>query len=158
MNLSESLALRLEEVFINGTWIANTNYQSELETVDKNLAISQVSPLNTIGEITYHINYYLDGLNHVFNGGKLEIRDKFSFDLPSVLNHEEWEQLSSTLIINAKCFINHVKSLPNEELSKPFVKEKYGSFLRNIEGVIEHSYYHLGQIVLIKRILQEEST
>lgn len=28
-----------------------------------------------------------------------------------------------------------------------------GSYLRNIEGVIEHSYYHLGQISLIKKMI-----
>jgi hypothetical protein len=31
------------------------------------------------------------------------------------------------------------------------VEEKYGSVLRNIMGVIEHTHYHLGQIVLLKK-------
>jgi len=30
---------------------------------------------------------------------------------------------------------------------------KYGNYFRNIVGVIEHIHYHLGQIVLIKKIL-----
>lgn len=38
-------------------------------------------------------------------------------------------------------------------LDKPFIDEKYGSYIRNIEGVIEHSYYHLGQIVLLKKMI-----
>jgi hypothetical protein len=43
-------------------------------------------------------------------------------------------------------------------LDQPFVDEKYGSYLRNIEGVIEHSYYHLGQISLIRKmIIQPQS-
>ena len=41
----------------------------------------------------------------------------------------------------------------------PFIDGKYGSYLRNIEGIIEHSYYHLGQISLIRKmIIQNDST
>jgi hypothetical protein len=29
-------------------------------------------------------------------------------------------------------------------LDQPFVDEIFGSYWRNIEAVIEHSYYHLG--------------
>jgi hypothetical protein len=36
-------------------------------------------------------------------------------------------------------------------LSQPFVKDEYGSCLQNIEAQIEHSYYHLGQVSLIKK-------
>jgi hypothetical protein len=38
---------------------------------------------------------------------------------------------------------------------EPFVDEKYGTLLRNIEGVIEHSYYHLGQIALIRKMITQ---
>lgn len=37
--------------------------------------------------------------------------------------------------------------------SQPFVKQEYGTYLRNIEAQIEHSYYHLGQISLIKKMI-----
>ena len=41
--------------------------------------------------------------------------------------------------------------MPEEELNQVFVDEKYGTFHRNINALIEHGYYHLGQIVLIKK-------
>jgi len=42
-------------------------------------------------------------------------------------------------------------------LDSVFVDEKYGTYLRNIEGVIEHCYYHLGQISLIKKLVSENA-
>ena len=42
-------------------------------------------------------------------------------------------------------------------LAQTFVYEKYGSYLRNIEGVIEHSYYHLGQVSLIRKMIMQQS-
>ncbi|MGJ8593340.1 MAG: hypothetical protein ACSHXF_12375 [Aquaticitalea sp.] len=46
--------------------------------------------------------------------------------------------------------------MPDSQLNAVFVDAKYGTYLRNIDGMIEHSYYHLGQIVLIKKLLQLE--
>ena len=39
-------------------------------------------------------------------------------------------------------------------MNEGFVDEKYGTYLRNIDGMIEHAYYHLGQVVLIKKLLE----
>jgi len=39
------------------------------------------------------------------------------------------------------------------QLEETFVDEKYGNYLRNIEGIIEHGYYHLGQISLLKKMI-----
>lgn len=78
------LANRLREVYLNGRWIANTNYKDQLLSVNREQAIQQVGDLNTIAALTFHINYYLEGVLHVFNGGKLEISDKYSFDLPPI--------------------------------------------------------------------------
>lgn len=36
---TEQLVLRLREVFLNGTWIANTNYKDQLENLDWKIAV-----------------------------------------------------------------------------------------------------------------------
>lgn len=55
---------------------------------------------------------------------------------------------------NAQRFVDTVKQMDDEMFDQPFIDEKYGTVLRNIEGVIEHSYYHLGQIVLVNKLIQ----
>jgi len=57
MNRSEHLASRLNEVFLNGYWIANTNYKDQIQSVSWQQATQQVASLNTIAALTYHINY-----------------------------------------------------------------------------------------------------
>ena len=155
MNRTESLAGRLREVFLNGHWIANTNYKEQLQDVYWKHATRKVESLNTVAALTYHINYYLAGLLQVLAGGPLEIRDKFSFDLPPITSEAEWEKLKNEFLANAEAFAAAVEQLPEDVLDKPFMDEKYGSYLRNIEGVIEHSYYYLGQISLIRKLLTQ---
>jgi hypothetical protein len=45
--------------------------------------------------------------------------------------------------------------MPEEKLNQVFVDEKYGTYQRNIDAMIEHAYYHLGQIVLIKKMIND---
>lgn len=153
MNSAKHLANRFREVLLNGTWIANTNYKHQLSDMTWQQATTKVHSLNTIAALTYHINYYQEGIINVFEGGALKIRDKYSFDCPPITSKEEWEHLLNALLSNAEKFANHVEQIPDDKLNDDFVEAKYGSYLRNIEGIIEHSYYHLGQISLIHKIL-----
>jgi hypothetical protein len=158
MKKTEFLATRLREVLLNGKWIANTNFKEQLENINWEQATKKVDSLNTIALLTFHINYYLQGLLQVFEGGPLEIRDKYSFDMPEIKSESDWNKLVNTFLSNAKLFANKVEQMDESKLEQPFVDKKYGNYWRNIEGVIEHSYYHLGQVSLIKKtILQPKS-
>ncbi len=147
------IANRLREVLLDGKWIANTNFKEQIESVTWQQAVQPVADLNTIAKLTFHINYYLDGILHVLNGGRLEIRDKYSFDMPEIKSETEWQQLVSTFIRNAELFADKVETIPEEMFDRVFVEEKYSTYGRNIEGMIEHVYYHLGQVVLIRKMI-----
>lgn len=155
MSGNKAIASRLREVYLNGRWIANTNYADQLKELDWQLAIKKVDHLNTIAVLTYHINYYLDGLLNAFDTGKLTISDKYSFDLPEIQSATEWQQLVTTFLNNAEKFATAVEQMDDRLFDQPFIEEKYGTYLRNIEGVLEHSYYHLGQIVLLKKMISK---
>ena len=65
------------------------------------------------------------------------------------------DELRQALWTNAERFAGQVERMSAKELEQIFVKEQYGNYRRNIEGVIEHSYYHLGQLSLIKKMIRE---
>ena len=153
MKRNLTLASRLREIFLNGQWIANTNYKQQLQSVNWEQATQKFGDLNTIAALTYHINYYIAGLLSAFKTGKLEIRDKYSFDLPPIRSEADWSRIVTDFLDNSEKFSLEIEQMEDAVFDKPFVDEKYGSNLRNIEAVIEHSYYHLGQIVLIRKMM-----
>ena len=155
MTRSTSLAHRLQEVLLDGLWIANTNCKQQIESVTWQQATQKPGNLNSIAALTFHLNYYLAGILNVFNGGTLDIKDQYSFDLPPIQSEADWKDLTSAFITNANEFIHYIKNMSDRKLDEVFVDEKYGTYMRNIEGVIEHSYYHLGQISLIKKLVIE---
>jgi hypothetical protein len=153
MARNTAIAGRIREVLLDGRWIANTNYKDQLLRVDWQQAIQKIGNLNTIAALTYHINYYLAGLLRAFESGKLDISDKYSFDLPPVNTAADWEQLRDELFRNSEKFAAYVEQMPDGQFDAPFIDRQYGDYLRNIEGIIEHSYYHLGQIALIRKMI-----
>ncbi|MDY8137356.1 DUF1572 domain-containing protein [Aquimarina sp. 2201CG5-10] len=158
MKKTKQIADRFREVILNGTWVANTNYKDQLSQLTWKEATTKVGNLNTIAVLTFHINYYIAGVLQVFEGGALEIRDKYSFDAPPIQSQEDWEKRLNALFNNAEKFANRIEEMPDQKMDEAFVDPKYGSYQRNIDGMIEHSYYHLGQISLIKKMLLETET
>lgn len=153
MSSTSQLAKRFREVMLDGLWIANTNFKDQLKDISLEQATAKVGSLNTIAMLTFHIDYYIAGLINVFEGGDLEIKDQFSFDLPSIESQEKWEELLHKLWNDSEKFAVLLEQMPDYKMNEVFVDEKYGSYLRNIDGMIEHAYYHLGQISLIKKLL-----
>ena len=153
MSTTSQLAKRFREVLLDGLWIANTNFKDQLCKVTWEQAITKIGSLNTIAMLTFHIDYYIAGLVNVFEGGDLEIRDKYSFDLPPIESQEQWEALLNKLWVDSEKFAGLLEQMSDSKMNEVFVDEKYGTYLRNIDGVIEHAYYHLGQITLIKKLL-----
>ena len=153
MNNQLKLANRFREVILNGTWIANTNFKNELSKINWKIAIKKRENLNSIAALAQHIHYYIKGIKNVFLGGRLEISDKYSFDFPEIQSEQEWLNFLVEFWKDSEELALLIETMEETKLNAYFVEEKYGSYYRNIDAMIEHSYYHLGQIVLINKIL-----
>ncbi|MEP7141623.1 MAG: hypothetical protein ABI707_02075 [Ferruginibacter sp.] len=57
---------------------------------------------------------------------------------------------------DAENFACVIEQVPESMLRENLSGEKYGNYYTNIHGIIEHTHYHLGQIVLIKQILLQD--
>jgi hypothetical protein len=157
MKSTSEIAKRFREVILNGTWVASTNYKHQLTDLNWKIATAKFNSLNTIAALAQHIHYYINGVKNVFKGGNLEIKDKYSFYFPPIQSQNEWESFLTKFFNDAEEFASLVEQMPEEKLKEVFVDEKYGTYQRNIDAMIEHSYYHLGQIVLLKKILSSGS-
>jgi hypothetical protein len=157
MSLAKQMADQFREVHLSGTWIAGTNIKDQLTKVSWQQAVTKIDSLNTLAALAFHINYYIAGLNTVFEGGTLSIKDKYSFDSEPIESQKDWDKLKHKMWSDAERFANHVEQLSGEKLNEGFVDIKYGTYQRNIQAMIEHCYYHLGQIVLIRKIIESRN-
>ena len=152
MNLTGQIAKNLREVFFGGNW-TSSNLKDNLADVTWQQATAQVYSFNTVAALTYHMNYYVSAVLNVLQGKPLDAKDKYSFDLPLIQSQEDWEKLLNKTWTDAETFASLIEQLPETKLWETFTDKKYGNYYRNLHGVIEHIHYHLGQIVLLKKIL-----
>lgn len=153
MELGPQLASQFRDIFLEGRWIANTNLRDQLSDLDWVQATTRVGRLNTIAELTFHLHYYVAGILQVLQGGTLDIRDRYSFDAPPIHTEADWAQRRQQLWRDAEHFATAVELMSNEDLTRSFADPQYGNYYRNIQGMIEHGYYHLGQIVLLRKLI-----
>ena len=156
MKLTKQIAKRFREVLLNGQWVLGTNFKDQLSDINWKQATATIGSLNSIAALTFHIDYYIAGVLHVLEGGSLEIRDKLSFDLPPIQSQKDWKDLKNKLLNDANTFAKKLELMDDSKLEEVFVDKKYGTYKRNLNAMIEHSYYHLGQITLIKKLILEQ--
>lgn len=133
---------------------ANTNFKDQLRVIPLKVAEKKYDNINSIAQLSYHVGYYIHGVLEALKSGELTVRDKYSLDIPCLNTEEDWEDLKNQLFKDTEELAQLVEEFHISQLEETFVNKKYGSIKRNIEGIIDHAYYHLGQIVLIKKLLK----
>lgn len=150
--LTKQLAKHFREVYYGGNWTW-VNLRDTLKDISWEEAVARVHEGNTIAVLVYHISYYVSVQLKVLKGGPLEGTDKDSFNSPAIRSKEEWDTLLNRVWQEADEYATLVEQFPDSRLEEFFVIEKYGTWFRNLLGLIEHTHYHLGQIVIIKKML-----
>ncbi|MGZ5190935.1 MAG: DinB family protein [Flavisolibacter sp.] len=156
MKITEQIAKQFRDLHFGGNW-TSVNLKQTLADVSWQQATKQVYNFNTIALLIYHIHYYVDAVMKVLQDEPLNANDKYSFEHPPIESEEDWQNLLNKTWEDAERFISLVEQLPETKLWEPFADGKYGNYYRNIQGIIEHSHYHLGQIVLIKKLMQSDA-
>jgi hypothetical protein len=152
MSIAKQLAKHLRDVHFGGNW-STVDLKSTLADVKWEETAMQVYSLNSIAALTFHLAYYLEVLITVLEENKLVGKDELSWISPAVQSQEDWESLKEGIWVKAEKAATLVEKLPDELLTRDFVDPKYGTYYRNIAGIIEHMHYHLGQIVIIKKLV-----
>lgn len=157
MNLQQQIAKQFRDVHFGGNWTA-VNLKEAVADVTWQEATTKLSTLNTIATLVFHTNYYVATVLKVLKGEPLTGKDKYSFDHPPIQSTEDWQVLLQKTWDEAKEFARMIEDLPTEKLEETFFDEKYGNYYRNLTGIIEHMHYHLGQIVIIKKLIREKGS
>jgi hypothetical protein len=157
LNLNNAIALQFRSVFFGGNW-TSVNMKDTLQDVGWQQATRKQEGMNSIALLVFHTGYYVREVLKVLRGQPLKAHDKYSFDLPPVNSEKEWNELVAETLENALQFADAIEALTEEQLGADFSDPKYGSYYRNLHGIIEHTHYHLGQIALLKKLTAVSSS
>ncbi len=144
MNTPQQIGKHLRDVVFGKNWTCST-IKEQLENVTFAEATKQIHGLNTIFTLLHHLAYYMPAQINVLEGKPLIAKDAESFILPNIENEAAWENYKQEIYNNAEKLALLIEALPQEKLNTYFENEKYGTYYRNLTGLIEHTHYHLGK-------------
>lgn len=153
MVTTAQIAKHVHQMYFGDNW-TEVNLKDTLSKIPYEIAVKKVEGFNSILALTYHIHYFTKAQLKVLEHGILDAKDSESYKYPHITSQLEWVTFLNTIWKEAKQFSVLVKKLPNSILQTPFVHEKYGTYATNFMGLIEHTHYHLGQIVIIKKVIR----
>ncbi|MBP6334499.1 MAG: DinB family protein [Bacteroidia bacterium] len=156
MNTPQQIAKHFREIHFGGNWTCS-NLKDNLSKVTWKQATTKIDSFNTIATLAFHVNYFVSAVLKVLQGEALNANDKYSFDHPPISKKEDWDSFLDKMWSDAEQFANLVEQLSESKLQEIFTDEKYGTYYRNLNGIIEHSHYHLGQIVILHKLVSKGS-
>jgi uncharacterized damage-inducible protein DinB len=114
--------------------------------------VTNSSP-NTIVALLHHITFYNEVVLERLKRNIPFMSNANGFDVPVLNNERDWIELKERNIQSAQYLAEAVKQFPEEKIFEPILPD-FSTVYKTLHGVIEHTHYHLGQIVIIKNLLR----
>jgi len=153
MAVAKQIAKHVRDFHFGGNY-TGVNLKQTLEDLTWQEATAKYKSLNTIAALVFHIHYYMDAVLKVLQGNPLDAHDEYSYHHPVIESEDDWQNLLNRVYSVADQFARSIENLEDARLDEDFLDGKYGSYFRNLEGIIEHANYHLGQIAILKKLLR----
>lgn len=154
MDLRIALAENTIEVYEGGNW-TDVNIKDTLADVDYIEASTIVDGYaNTIASLVHHITFYNQVVKSRLYGIYDTIPAANGFDVKDVKGPEEWYGLQKDSLRSAQDLAVAIQSFPLDKLFTP-TKNKDVTFYKMLQGLTEHTHYHLGEIVVLKKIIKQ---
>lgn len=155
MKITELIAGHIMQVYEGDNWtsvdIAGTIKDVNWQQAQQKTAASP----NTIASLLHHICYWNGILMQRLEGKNPLIPETNGFNVSELKSENDWNELKQKTHQSFLQLADAVKSFPDEKLSNTYAAGK-SSFYKNLHGVVEHAHYHLGQIVILKKLLQHQ--
>src|SRR5438067_10326062 len=122
---------------------------------------AQARPLrnaHSIWELAQHIAVWEDAGRRRLEGERAQIAISSSEDWPPPedASEEAWERAKASLDRNHRAFVEAITRVPESRLDEP-VLEGMSTVYVTLDGVVQHDLYHAGQIVMLKKAVEERS-
>jgi uncharacterized damage-inducible protein DinB len=150
MGENKRLRKLLEDHFDGSPWIEVVILHS-LEGLEPRDAAKNIAGLNSIWQIVHHMTCWRQTLLERLQGEKVPSPPDNYFITITDVSSQAWEQLLEALKASQKALLAYLsEDIDMDEKPAPSTYTRY----ELLQGVLQHDAYHLGQIILIKKMLQ----
>ena|ERR1700759_5391407 len=152
MNILDAIAAHINDVYNGENW-TDVSIADTIKDVSWQRAQQQtIGSKNTIASLLHHIYYWNRIMLERVKGNNPSVPNTNGFDVNELKNENDWNALKETTRQSFIKLADAVKNFPQEKLFETSPTGK-SSYYKNLQGIVEHAHYHLGQMVILKKLL-----
>jgi uncharacterized damage-inducible protein DinB len=155
MNITNVIATHIRDCFDGENWtsvnIADTLADVSFQEAQQRTTLSQ----NTIASLLHHLYYWNGIIMERIKGINPSIAEANGFDVDELKNENDWNGLIEKTHQSFLQLADAVKNFLEEKLFEISPTGK-SSYYKNFQGIVEHAHYHLGQIVILKKLIKQQ--
>jgi uncharacterized damage-inducible protein DinB len=152
MNETERLLSLFEKLYDGSPWI-DVNLVSTLEALDAARAGKRpLSNANTIWEIVNHLIHWRMNVLARVQGQVIQTPENNYFEPVADTSDQAWVGTLHRLEDSQKQWTEFLESLEAEALDDLYPANQM-TYYEHMQGIIQHDAYHLGQIVLLSKLV-----
>ena len=153
MNIIETVASCIKQSFEGENWTGVSITETLKDVSWQQAQQKTTASLNTIASLVHHLYYWNQVLLQRSMGKNPAVPESNGFDVKEFKNDDDWNDLKEKTRQSFIQLADAVKNFPEEKLEETYAAGK-SSYYKNFQGITEHAYYHLGQIVILKKLIR----
>ncbi|HVT84752.1 MAG TPA: DinB family protein [Chitinophagaceae bacterium] len=154
MNIKSLVAQHIREV-LKGNW-SDIFLTDVLHDVTLDEANFIPPSKNSIAMLANHLKFYNDiVILRLQNDNRPVNYDANGFDVPLLDTEKSWQQLKENVLSSFIKLAEEVEAMPEEKLFE-LTPSGSATFYKTLHGVVEHAHYHMGQMMIIKKLIRNK--
>ncbi|TDO28211.1 putative damage-inducible protein DinB [Sediminibacterium goheungense] len=151
MKEKEKIAALFEAFYGGDCWIG-LNFKQAIEGVNENLAAKSLGEgHNSIWQLVSHLIYWRKTVL-IRLVGVLGTPSMSDFYQPAHTDRQAWEEVLAQFRDVQEELVKVIRQFPEEKMDEPSPM-KSQTYYQLLTGCLQHDAYHMGQIILLKKML-----
>jgi uncharacterized damage-inducible protein DinB len=152
MEETKRISKLFSDLYDGDAWI-DVTIVGTLKNVNSGQAFSRpIANLNTIWEIVNHLISWRETVLKRMKGEIVEEPEKNFFETVKNNSEDAWSSTLKRFEESQQMWMEFLSKFNNQDMGKFYVQSKY-TYYDMIHGILQHDTYHLGQVVMLKKIV-----
>lgn len=155
MKITSLIAQHLIDVHEGNNW-TDVSVADVLKDVTEEecVTLTSASP-NTIASLLQHITFWNRVMVQRIKGNNVTIDEHNGFNLPPLQTEDDWLRLKVDNNISSHELAVAIANFDDNKLEEPLVSGGSSAY-KNLQGAVEHIHYHLGQMIILKKLIKSK--
>jgi len=152
MKETKRIAKLFEDLYNGRPWV-DVTIMDTLKNISAEQSAKKIIPeRNSIWQIINHMIAWRENVLLRVQGNEMITPNNNYFTQLEIISETEWQKALERLVNSQEQWIHFLENFDESQFDKIYASNKM-TYYEHIHGILQHDAYHLGQIVLLSKLV-----